>query len=133
MKIREILTESITHDAAKIIVIDFVKFAKRELELSELPKIILHTDSSRSSTYSSFGSYGGGEINLTITNRHINDCLRTLAHELVHFKQDINNQLNNDSGKDGSPEENEANAQAAVIMRKWGKMNPDFFKYTAIE
>jgi Zn-dependent peptidase ImmA (M78 family) len=78
-------------------------------------------------------SYGGHKINLTIKNRHIMDCCRTLAHELVHYRQDLNNELNNDSGKDGSPHENEANYIAGIIMRKWGKMHPELFQQESVE
>jgi hypothetical protein len=68
-----------------------------------------------------------------VVNRHINDVCRTLAHELVHYRQDLKGQLNDESGKTGSPEENEANAEAAVIMRKWGELHPEYFSYDSIE
>jgi hypothetical protein len=74
----------------------------------------------------------GGGIEINIGNRHIMDVLRTLAHEMVHHKQDVAGQLNDRSGEDGSPEENEANAKAAVIMRLWGKMNPELFQRASI-
>ena len=83
----------------------------------------------------SFGGYSPSDksINIMISNRHIQDVLRTLAHELVHYRQDIKNQLNPDSGNDGSPEENEANSLAAVVMRKWGKMHPELFGKESLE
>ncbi|NCZ83780.1 MAG: hypothetical protein EBX64_11705 [Betaproteobacteria bacterium] len=40
--------------------------------------------------------------------------------------------LRSDSGEDGSEHENEANAKAAVIMRLWGKMNPELFQHAAL-
>lgn len=49
------------------------------------------------------------------------DILRTLAHELVHHMQNLDDRLQDNSGDDGSPEENEANALAAVIMRQYGR------------
>jgi hypothetical protein len=62
------------------------------------------------------------------------DVCRTLAHELVHFKQDIGGQLEGENpGATGSPQENEANAEAAVIMRNWGKRFPRLFAQPAIE
>jgi Zn-dependent peptidase ImmA (M78 family) len=62
------------------------------------------------------------------------DVCRTLAHELVHFKQDLDNQLEDaDAGSTGSPQENEANAKAAVIMRNWGKLHPKLFAQQAVE
>jgi Zn-dependent peptidase ImmA (M78 family) len=54
------------------------------------------------------------------------DILRTLAHELVHHMQNLKgDELN---GDDGSEIENEANAQAGVIMRKFGRENPEIFE-----
>lgn len=135
MKIREIITESISHSNAEKIISEFLKFVKNFLELDELPKINLIKDSDYSIKYRSFGGYSPSEksINVMMSNRHIQDLLRTLAHEIVHYKQDINNELNNESGNDGSPQENEANATAAVILRKWGKLHPELFGYEPIE
>jgi hypothetical protein len=56
------------------------------------------------------------------------DILRTLAHELVHHMQNGKGELNSDSGEDGSPTENEANATAGLIMRKFGRENPEIFE-----
>jgi hypothetical protein len=54
------------------------------------------------------------------------DILRTLAHELVHHHQKLNgDELD---GEDGSDTENEANARAGVIMRKFGRENPEIFE-----
>jgi hypothetical protein len=135
MKVYEILHEGLQRDRATKIINSFIKFAARELELEELPDINLQPDNSYSVEYRSFGGYSpvNKSINLTIQNRHIQDVCRTLSHELVHFKQDLNGELNIDSGKDGSPQENEANARAAVVMRKWGKLHPNLFKQSAVE
>jgi hypothetical protein len=51
------------------------------------------------------------------------DMLRTLAHELVHHKQNVEGRIYNDSGETGSEIENEANAKAGVILRNFGKQN----------
>jgi hypothetical protein len=51
--------------------------------------------------------------------------MRTLAHELVHWKQRESG-LELD-GSDGSETEDQANAVAGVIMRKFGKMYPEYF------
>lgn len=133
MRVHEVLCEGMSHNTAKEIIAEFIDFAVLELELSKRPKIVLHTNNNYSTQHSSFGSYGNGIINVTITNRHINDCLRTLAHELVHYKQDLNGQLTFESGSTGSPEENEANAVAAVLLRKWGKKYPVMFGHQSVE
>ena len=134
MKAYEILTEGLTREKAEDILHTFIKFAQKELKLKSLPTIKLQQDSKHSVEFRSFGGYGNQNINLAIVNRHIMDVCRTLAHELVHYRQDINNELNGDDpGATGSPQENEANAQAAVIMRKWGKLHPELFSEMAVE
>ena len=54
--------------------------------------------------------------------------MRTLAHELSHHKQDLEKRLKVDSGKTGSDIENEANAKAGEIMRKYDDSHPKEFK-----
>lgn len=119
-------------DKTKSIIQNFLKFSSRHIGLKELPKIKLYSDPKLASARRSFGGYMGGRIELNVGNRHIMDVLRTLAHELVHFKQDSMGVLGPDSGEDGSEHENEANAKAAVVMRLWGKMNPELFQHAAL-
>jgi hypothetical protein len=133
MKVQEILTEGLNRNKATNIIDKFIEFASSELGLQELPNIELQDGNDRSVEFRSFGGYGNKHITITLSNRHIMDVCRTLAHELVHYRQDLNNELTPDSGKDGSDHENEANAQAAVIMRKWGKKHPNLFKQQAVE
>jgi hypothetical protein len=133
MKVQEILTEGLQYNKATRIIDKFIEFAASELQLDELPNIDLQDGNEISVKHKSFGGYGDKHITVTLSNRHIMDVCRTLAHELVHYRQDLNNELTSDSGNDGSPHENEANAQAAVIMRKWGKMHPNLFKQPAVE
>jgi hypothetical protein len=136
MKVTEILTEGMNKKATFAILHDFVRFAAKHLELKTLPKFDFKFDSKKSVEHKSFGGYAPGaeHITITVVNRHIMDVCRTLAHELVHFKQDLNNELDDeDAGATGSPQENEANAEAAVIMRNWGKRNPHFFEKESIE
>jgi len=76
----------------------------------------------------SFGEFDGEKIRVVTMKRHPMDVMRTLAHELVHWKQLVSgDELD---GSDGSSIENEANALAGVIMRKFGKMYPDYFVQT---
>ena len=133
MKVQEILTEGLQYNKATRIIDKFIEFAASELQLDDLPDIDLQDGNEISVKHKSFGGYGNKHITVTLSNRHIMDVCRTIAHELVHYRQDLNNELTPDSGKDGSPHENEANALAAVVMRKWGKMHPNLFKQPAIE
>lgn len=112
---------------------DFLPLVMKELDLTTLPKIKpqlrLGTDDQPS-----FGRYANEEnaVYLAIENRHIIDILRTLAHELVHYKQDLQGQLAHDSGETGSDEENQANSQAGVVMRNFNKKFPKYFSTTPI-
>ena len=133
MKVRELLTEGMDRKNTYKILLDFIKFAAEHLDLDSLPKFDFRFDTKRSLEHHSFGGYGGEHINITVVNRHIMDVFRTQAHELVHYKQDLNNELDGpDPGATGSPQENEANAEAAVIMRKWGKQHPELFDKESI-
>jgi hypothetical protein len=136
MKVKEILTEGLNKKDTYDILLDFVRFAAEDLELKSLPKFDFRFDNARSLQHHSFGGYqpGAEHITITVKNRHIMDVCRTLAHELVHYSQDLKKELEDDeAGATGSPQENEANARAAVIMRNWGKRNPNFFEKDAIE
>jgi len=136
MKVKEILTEGLNKKDTYDILLDFVRFAAEDLELKSLPKFDFRFDNARSLQHHSFGGYqpGAEHITITVKNRHIMDVCRTLAHELVHYSQDLKKELEDDeAGATGSPQENEANARAAVIMRNWGKRNPNYFDKESIE
>jgi hypothetical protein len=130
MKVRELLIEGLEKKDTYPILLDFIRFAAKDLELDSLPKFDFVFDSAESIERKSFGGYqpGNEHITITVTNRHIMDVCRTLAHELVHYSQDLKNELEDDkAGSTGSPQENDANARAAVIMRNFGKAFPDMF------
>jgi len=107
----------------------FLPLAVEILKLNSLPKMefVAKVDDTEQPT---FGLYSTGDkvLKVALTSRHPNDILRTVAHELTHYKQDINNELNNDSGETGSNEENEANATAGIIMRHFNKQYPEYLK-----
>jgi hypothetical protein len=133
MKVKELLTEGLQKKDTYSILLDFIKFAAESLDLNSLPKFDFVFDSKRSVEHRSFGGYGSEHITITVKNRHIMDVCRTLAHELVHYKQDLNKELEGENpGATGSPQENEANAEAAVIMRNWGKQHPEYFEKESI-
>lgn len=106
-----------------------VTFACEQLQI-EAPIIELIEDPSYTQENTSFGGYIPSEqkIICVIHNRNLADILRTLSHELVHHMQNGKGELDNESGEDGSPIENEANATAGIIMRKFGRENPQIFE-----
>jgi len=62
-----------------------------------------------------------------IGNRNTADVIRTLAHELVHAKQREDAGGKPLNGETGSKHENEANSLAGVMLRIYGKQNPDIY------
>jgi hypothetical protein len=57
------------------------------------------------------------------------DICRTIAHELVHRKQDEMGFIKdrNTAGETGSPIENQANAVAGILLRDYGKINKEIY------
>lgn len=105
---------------------DFVKFTCAELGIKDHPRINV-VDRVPGASGTTFGCYVPDEqtIYLVSKGRHPKDVFRTLAHELVHYKQDQESRLNTDSGETGSNEENEANAMAGIVMRNYSEQNPE--------
>jgi len=112
----------------------FLDHTSKELNLKTLPNIQLVNDRKAAAENRSFGGYSPGlkEIRVNTAGRHVADIYRTLAHELVHYKQDVEGRLSADNvaeaGKTGSEFENEANTLAGVILRNYGKANPKIYE-----
>lgn len=123
----EQLTES-EEFSFRMMISKFFPIAIKELNLKNLPKIDLAKTLQISPQRSSFGGYdpNSKSIRLALENRHPNDFLRTLAHELVHYWQDTRGELLSNSGETGSDQENQANAVAGVIMRKFNERHPEY-------
>ena len=101
----------------------FIKFAVKELGLKSLPniKFVGSSEDKRDA----FGHSVGNNIVVRITDRHPIDVMRTIAHELIHFKQNIQ--------KKNIGSEDQANMLAGSIMRKFDIKYPHIFKDKAIK
>jgi Zn-dependent peptidase ImmA (M78 family) len=119
LRLKTLLNENITDE--------FVKFVAKELQLKSLPASIKFVGSDYSKENLTFGTYrpDTDEIVIVKGNRHIADVLRTLAHEMVHHKQRVSGEELN--GEDGSNTENEANAIAGELMRKFRYVRPELY------
>ena len=108
-----------------------MKHIKNELDLDKFPKIELSNDSQEAIDLRSWGGYqpANKSIHIVVAKRHPADIFRTLAHELVHYKQDLEGRLKPGSGMTGSEDENEANSRAAVIMRNFAQAKPNLFEH----
>lgn len=109
----------------------FVQFAVKELGLKKLPaKLTLSYSTDKARERHTFGVFNpeSNEIWLYVKDRNLADILRTLAHELVHRKQAEEGRIENGSGETGSEIENEANAMAGVLLRKFGKAHENIYE-----
>jgi len=124
----------------KNVVDDFYKFAKQYLNLGQDCAIEFTEDETNANKL--FGKTAQycpecKKITIFITNRHPKDCLRSIAHELVHFRQDINGDLENawdyDEIKPDYAQKNpkmrqlekDANQTGSMMLRDY----EDFIKY----
>jgi hypothetical protein len=130
-RIKELLREGLLTKTKDDVhkVADFVNFAKKYLGIDDDVKVALayeRTPDIKTTAYYSLD----GLIKVYVKDRAIIDVCRSIAHELVHHKQNLDGRLKDavKDGEDGSEIENEANAKAGEIIRKWGKMNPELYK-----
>jgi Zn-dependent peptidase ImmA (M78 family) len=99
----------------------FVRWARPQLGLHGRIQIRLTRKQARNGNQHTFGYFDieNNCIVVCVRNRHINDVLRTVAHEIIHLAQHQRSPLGVEDGRTGSNIENQANAVAGVLMRKW--------------
>ena len=121
MRAKEYLNESDNRQFVE----KYIPWVADQLGIQDLPQIEL-LDAPIDTT---FGQYNPEDksLSLVIANRNPIDVLRTLAHELTHHKQNLEGKLVPGAGETGTPQENEANANAGVVMRDFAKANPEYF------
>ena len=106
----------------------FQVFLKVELRITYDVPVILIDDADYAKRVKAFGEITDKNvIYLSIINRHPVDILRTLAHEYVHYKQLMERGPNSRSSKAGSVTENQANAKAGELIRRYGNLHPELF------
>ena len=110
---------------------NFVEFATKRLKLKEQPKIGLVGGREFAEVKTSLGGFDPvtKEIFVATEGRLTADILRTIAHEMVHRKQDEMGLVRNvtKDGADGSPIENQAHAVAGILMREYGRINKQIY------
>jgi cytidyltransferase-like protein len=110
---------------------EFIKFSIKNLEIQNPPRnLSLSYDTNKAKEMRSFGYFDPNDNKIWVycANRNMADILRTLAHELVHRKQDEDGRISYESGKTGSDIENEANAKAGVLLRDFGKQHEEIYQ-----
>jgi hypothetical protein len=112
------------------IIKEFIKYAANSLKLQKLPNLTLSYNTNEAKERHTFGYFdpNTSKVWLYVKNRNVADILRTLAHELVHRKQDEEGKIDYNSGETGSEVENEANAMAGVLLRDFGKTHENIYE-----
>jgi hypothetical protein len=107
---------------------DFVDFVSGDLELDDNFTVDITDDSEDVETLASY-DINNNEVTVLGKNRSLPDIIRSVAHELVHHKQNELGELtgNQEEGEDGSPWENQANAKAGELVRIFGRENPEIY------
>jgi len=103
----------------------FIAFCAKELKLPRLPSIKLVGSSEN--RFDAFGHSQGPNIVCRVTDRHPIDICRTLAHEMIHFKQNLLRASTNTNFR-----EDQANLMAGRIMKKFDVTHPEVFKDKAV-
>ena len=127
--IKKLLREAILtkEDKDIRIIADFINFAKDFLQIDDDIKVELAFE--RTPDLQTTAYYNVlGKIKVYAKDRAIIDVCRSIAHELSHHKQNLEGRIQQaNDGDDGSPLENEANAFAGIIIRKYGKLHPEIY------
>jgi len=125
------LTESKLNESETATIGEFIKYACKNLEIQKVPRnLTLSYDTNAAREKRSFGYFdpNNSKIWVYVGNRNMGDILRTLAHELVHHKQNEDGRISYESGKTGSDIENEANAKAGILLRDFGKQHDEIYQ-----
>jgi hypothetical protein len=125
MKVSVITTKDGKYNEYKNLYNTFIKFLQKEFPLSNDIKIRFLSD--RVGKMTTGSRTDNGILNILVKSRINRDILRTLSHEWVHeYQMTI---LNRNKGKNiGGKNENEANAESGVIIKKFEKRFPNFEK-----
>lgn len=128
----EIENSRVNVEQFKEILKKFLPLAQKIVNIKNMPQIILKNTITHEDQ-PTMGRYHGGKnaLEIAIANRQPVDILRTLAHELVHAKQESDNVLIDPTT--GSSEENQANVIAGIVMRHFNKKYPEYLSFQPVE
>ncbi len=100
----------------------FIAFTVKDLGITTPYKIKPSDDHSQFDTFAYYDPETK-EVHVYTKNRAFMDICRSIAHELVHHRQNEEKRLEGDVPNIGGEIEDEANAVAGQIMKKFGKQS----------
>jgi predicted SprT family Zn-dependent metalloprotease len=106
----------------------FVKFVKDELELEQVPKIVVQNNRDGLKTTANYNYNSEVKVvKVTAKNRLLVDVMRSIAHELVHHKQYEQGRLKVKPPDIGGEIEDEANAKAGQFIKMFSKLDETIY------
>jgi len=134
MKFINLLKEEIKFQAQfqssdKKMIEDFVTFVSKELGIKDEIIITLQNDKNGIKTTAVY-NYGNGEpssIKVYCRDRQLVDVLRSVAHEMTHHMQFEGGKLDEKPSDVGGSIEDEANARAGEIIKKFANLGNDIY------
>jgi hypothetical protein len=104
----------------------FIKFAAHQLGLEKIPDV--HFVGHEEDKHNAFGHFQHSDdaIKVRTIDRHPLDVMRTVAHEMAHYKWRLEGKVGDNVA--GGESENYAHARAGEIMRKYDNSHPSEFK-----
>jgi len=113
---------------------DFVEFVKKELGIENEVDIQLQNNKDGIKTTAVYKYQDEGDedfeqshIKVFALGRALVDVLRSIAHELVHHKQNEDGELKGKHSNVGGPIEDEANAVAGEMIKAYGLEHPEIY------
>lgn len=112
----------------------FVDFVKKELNIENDVNIRYQTDKDGIKTTAVYKYIDGGdeefeqsEVRVYTKERALQDIMRSVAHELVHHQQNERGELEGKISNVGGDIEDEANAVAGELLKKYGIDHPEIY------
>lgn len=111
----------------------FVDFVKKELGVENDINIRYQTDKDGIKTTAVYKYQDGdddheqSEVRVFTKERALQDIMRSVAHELVHHQQNEKGKLKGKISNVGGPIEDEANAMAGELLKKYGIDHPEIY------
>lgn len=104
----------------------FIRYAAGELGLRKIPEI--HFVGHEEDVNRAFGHFQHSDdaIKVRSVDRHPLDVMRTVAHEMAHYKWRLEGKVGDNVA--GGKSENYAHARAGEIMRNYDSTHPKAFK-----
>ena len=104
----------------------FIKFAANQLGLEKIP--VVHFVGHEEDKHNAFGHFHHADnvIKVRAIDRHPLDVMRTVAHEMAHYKWRMMGKVG--TNIPGGESENYAHAKAGEVMRKYDNAFPSEFK-----